>query len=188
MELYINDELFSNEHKAIRKDAENTLPDIVYEDDNILLVNKPSGVIVHESDADNNATLIDSICAYLYKKGEYDPESEQSFAPALCNRLDRNTSGIVICAKNAEALRIMNEKIKQREIEKYYLCAAAGIFKKKSDTLKAYLIKDEKTNTVKVYDRPKSGAKTIITKYRVLKEKDDMSLLEVHLITDARIR
>ena len=183
LELYINDEFFQKERKAIDFDRINTDLDVVYEDDNILLVNKPSGVIVHESDADGNPTLIDTVCAYLYKKGEYSPASEQSFAPALCNRLDRNTSGIVICAKNAEALRIMNEKIKLREIEKHYLCAAAGVFKKKSDTLKAYLIKDEKTNTVKVYDSPKSNAKTIITKYRVLKEKDDISLLEVHLIT-----
>ncbi|MBQ1434574.1 MAG: RluA family pseudouridine synthase [Clostridia bacterium] len=183
LELYIGDEFFEKSSKAGNLDRINADINIVYEDGNIILVNKPAGVIVHESEADKNTTLIEAVCAYLYKKGEYDPDAEQSFAPALCNRLDRNTSGIVICAKNAETLRIMNEKIKNREIEKYYICAAAGRFKKKEDTLKAYLMKDERTNTVSVYDSPRPGAKTIITQYRVLKEKGDISLLRVHLIT-----
>ena len=183
LELYLNDELFSNEQNKINLNDVSLKIDIVYEDDNIILVNKEPGVIVHESDADNHTTLITAICAYLYKKGEYDPDAENSFAPALCNRIDRNTSGIVICAKNAETLRVMNEKIKLRQIEKYYLCVAYGIFSKKSDTLKAYLLKDEKTNTVKIFKNPYRGAKTIITKYRVISEKNGLSLLEVQLVT-----
>ena len=158
--------------------------DIVYEDENIMLLNKRPGVSVHEDDKGSTNTLITHIQAYLYQKGEYSPENEQSFAPALCNRIDRNTGGIVIAAKNAEALRVMNEKIKYREIDKFYLAAVHGIPKPESDTLRGYLLKDEKTNTVKVYDKnPPKGAKDIITKYKVIAKNKDTSLLEVELLT-----
>ena len=158
--------------------------DIVYEDENILLVNKPQGLSVHEDEVSRANTLITYIQSYLYAKGEYLPENEQSFAPALCNRIDRNTQGIVIAAKNAEALRVMNEKIKLREIEKFYLAAVHGIPSEKEKTLHGYLIKDEKTNTVRVFDKnPPRGAKEIITKYRVIAKGTDTALLEVELMT-----
>ena len=158
--------------------------DIVYEDENIMLLNKRPGVSVHEDDKGSTNTLITHIQAYLFQKGEYSPEDEQSFAPALCNRIDRNTGGIVIAAKNAEALRVMNEKIKQREIDKFYLAAVHGIPKPESDTLRGYLLKDEKTNTVRVYDKnPPRGAKEIITKYKVIAKNADTALLEVELLT-----
>lgn len=157
---------------------------IVYEDDNIMLLNKPAGVSVHEDENGSQNTLITHIQAYLYRKGEFDPEGEQSFAPSLCNRIDRNTSGIVIAAKNAEALRVMNEKIKLREIDKYYLAAVHGVPKKKEDTLRGYLIKDEKKNEVRVFDKnPPKDAKEIVTKYRVIAERGGNSLLEVELLT-----
>ncbi len=183
IDLYINDELFSEAHTKSHDLSMKVSLDIVYEDQNILLINKRSGVIVHESDADNNSTLIEQITAYLYQKGEYDPEKENSFAPALCNRLDRNTSGIVICAKNAASLRIMNDLIKRRRIEKYYLCIAVGTFQKKSAVLTAYHKKNSDTNTVEILSSACAGAKKIVTAYRVIKERDDLSLLEVHLIT-----
>ncbi len=158
--------------------------DIIYEDENIMLVNKRPGVSVHEDESASNNTLIMHIQAYLYQKGEYNPLDEQSFAPALCNRIDRNTGGIVIAAKNAEALRVMNEKIKLREIDKFYLAAVHGIPKKSSDTLRGYLIKDEKNNLVRVYKtNPPRGAKEIITKYRVIKTLRDLALIEVELLT-----
>lgn len=157
--------------------------DIVYEDNNILLVNKPADVPVHEDDSNNKNNLIVYIQSYLYKKGEYNPSDEQSFAPALCNRIDRNTSGIVIAAKNAEALREMNVLIKERSISKFYIAAVHGNMGKKSDTLTAYLSKNEKTNTVAVYDSPRPGTKRIVTKYRTLSEKNGLSLIEVELIT-----
>ena len=116
-------------------------------------------------------------------KGEYDPKNENSFSPALCNRIDRNTCGIVIAAKNAESLRIMNDKIKNRTISKFYLAAVHGKMPKRSDTLSAFLIKDESDNTVRIYDRQIKNSKKIITKYSVIAEKDDLSLLEVELIT-----
>lgn len=157
---------------------------IVYEDENILLVNKPQGISVHEDEVSKSNTLISYVQSYLYNKGEYDPEAEQSFAPALCNRIDRNTAGIVIAAKNAMALRVMNEKIKAREIEKFYLAAIHGVPEKKEDTLRGYLLKDSKTNTVKVYSKnPPKDAKEIITRYRVIARKNDSALVEIELLT-----
>ena len=124
LQLYINDEFFDKprEDNAYLTVATPKL-NIVYEDENILLVDKKPGVLVHTGDeGDRNrteeaerTTLIFAIKAYLVSKGEYDPKSENSFAPALCNRIDRNTGGIVIAAKTAEALRIMNEKIKEQQ-------------------------------------------------------------------------
>ena len=158
--------------------------DIVYEDENILLLNKRPGVSVHEDEDSKINTLIAHVQAYLYQKGEYNPSDEQSFAPALCNRIDRNTGGIVIAAKTAEALRVMNEKIKLREIDKYYLAAVHGIPKKKEDTLTGYLIKDEKLNKVRVFDtNPPKGAKNIITKYKVVATRGSDALVEVELLT-----
>lgn len=158
--------------------------DIIYEDENILLVNKPQGLSVHEDEVSKSNTLITYIQSYLFSKGEYNPEEENSFSPALCNRIDRNTTGIVIAAKNAEALRVMNEKIKYRQIDKFYLAAVHGIPEKKEATLAGYLIKDERTNTVRVYDRnPPKGAKEIITKYRVIARNEYSSLVEVELLT-----
>ena len=158
--------------------------DVVYEDENIMLLNKRPGVSVHEDEDSKVNTLIAHVQAYLYQKGEYDPKDEQSFAPSLCNRIDRNTGGIVIAAKNAEALRVMNEKIKEREIDKFYLAAVHGIPKKREDTLTGYLIKDEKLNKVRVYDtNPPKGAKNIITKYKVIATKGSDALVEVELLT-----
>ncbi len=157
---------------------------IVYEDENILLVNKPQGISVHEDETTKTNTLITHIKSYLCAKGEYDPTAEQSFSPALCNRIDRNTQGIVIAAKNAESLRIMNEKIKLREIQKFYLAAIHGIPSIKEDTLHGYLLKDEKTNTVRVFDKnSKNGAKEIITKYKTIAKSRNSALIEVELIT-----
>ena len=157
--------------------------DIVYEDENVMLLNKRAGVLVHEDTDGGENTLIMHVKAYLFQKGEYDPENENSFAPALCNRIDRNTGGIVIAAKNAQALRVMNDKIREGQISKYYLCLVHGVPKKKEDKLFAYLRKDSKTNTVEVREKYFDGAKEIITAYRVLEQRGDSSLLEVRLYT-----
>ena len=157
---------------------------IIFEDENIMLLNKRPGVSVHEDENGSTNTLITHIQAYLFQKGEYDPADESSFAPALCNRIDRNTGGIVIAAKNAEALRVMNQKIKEREIDKFYLAAVHGIPAKRDDTLYGYLLKDDKKNIVRVYDKnPPKGAKNIITHYTVIAKTNDSALLEVELLT-----
>ena len=156
---------------------------ILYEDEHILLLNKRPGVLVHEDTAAAENTLIMHVKAYLAQKGEYDPEAEQSFAPALCNRIDRNTGGIVIAAKTAEALRVMNEKIRNDEVRKFYLCAVHGCPKPRRATLTAWLRKNSEDNLVEISDVRKPGFKEIITKYRVLSEREDKSLLEVELVT-----
>lgn len=157
--------------------------DIVYEDEHVLLLNKKAGLLVHPDDREFADTLIFRVQRYLYEKGEYDPADEQSFAPALVNRIDRNTSGIVIAAKTAAALRILNQKLKDREIEKFYLCIVHGRMPKTEDTLEAYLEKNESQNRVYISDTQKQGARTIRTRYRVLEEKNGFSLLEIHLLT-----
>lgn len=188
LQLFISDEFFESGEKSGTSEALSrvrTSLDIVYEDKNIMLLSKRPGVLVHDDKEGQNNTLLFHAKAYLYQKGEYDPEAEQSFAPALCNRIDRNTGGIVILAKNAEALRVMNEKIRDGETSKFYLCAVHGIMRRKSDTLHAWLKKDSKTNMVKIYDasnKPRD-AKSIGTRYKVIAEKDGNSLCEVELLT-----
>lgn len=193
VELYIPDEFFEDAPTAREYEKADIPLNIVYEDENLLLVDKKPGVLVHvgdngdphlTSDAERT-TLIFAIKAYLVSRGEYIPENENSFAPALCNRIDRNTGGIVIAAKNAATLRALNEAIRRRELDKLYLCAVHGIPRAHSSTEKAYLFKDHRTNRVTVTPKPVRGAKEIITSYRVLKTNKlrDMALLEVSLLT-----
>ncbi len=156
---------------------------ILYEDDNILLANKPAGLLVHPDENEYRDTLILRIQRYLFEKGEYDPAKENSFTPALVNRIDRNTSGIVISAKNATALRILNEKMKKRELHKYYLCIVHGTFQKKSDILEGYLEKNEQQNRVYISENARNGARQIATRYTVLGENERYSLLEIELLT-----
>ena len=182
MQLYIGDEFFETSPDRVFLSVPADIS-VGYEDENILLCDKKNGLVVHEDDENTADTLINRILHYLYNKGEYDPDRENSFTPALCNRLDRNTGGIVIAAKNAESLRILNEKIKERELEKRYLCITVGVPPKKSDTMTAYLEKDEKTKTVKVTDRKTPQNKTIITSYKVLKTDGKLALVEVKLDT-----
>ena len=185
VEMYVNDEFFDTpkEENAYLTVATPKL-NIVYEDENILLVDKKPGMAVHPHDgAEYGRTLIDHIQAYLYAKGEWKPRQEHAFAPALCNRIDRNTGGIVIAAKNAEALRIMNQKVKDRELDKRYLAVIHGVMKPENGELKGYLFKDAKKNRVYVTKTSQPGSKTCITKYQTLKKNRDLSLVECELIT-----
>ena len=186
LQLFLPEEFFKDSAGEDDGDLARLTPklSIVYEDAHILLLNKRPGVLVHEDSENGGDTLIRHVQAYLFQKGEYDPTAEQSFAPALCNRIDRNTGGIVIAAKTAEALRVINEKIRTGEIRKFYLCAVHGIPRPKTARMTAYLIKNSKENAVRIYDRdPGHGAKEIITEYRVLAEKNGDALLEIALLT-----
>lgn len=185
LQLYINDEFFDTprEDNAFLTVAAPKL-NIVYEDDHILLVDKRPGLAVHPHDgAEYGRTLIDHIQAYLYQKREWRPREEHSFTPALCNRIDRNTGGIVIAAKTAEALRVMNQKIKDREMDKRYLAIVEGTLKQKKGSLKGYLFKDARKNRVFVTDTPQTGAKSCHTDYTVLASEKGLSLVECKLIT-----
>jgi len=185
LQLYVNDEFFdtpSAENAYLTVAAPRL--NIVYEDGHLLLVDKKPGVAVHPHDgAEYGKTLIDHIQAYLYAKREWLPREENSFTPALCNRIDRNTGGIVIAAKTAEALRVLNQKIKDREIDKRYLAVVEGTPKPKSGVLKGYLFKDAKQNRVFVTDRPQAGSKSCETRYEVLESRNGLSLVECELIT-----
>lgn len=183
IQLYINDEFFENLPPEKEFLSAPTTINIVYEDENIILVDKKNGLVVHEDNENSIDTLINRIKHYLYEKGEYNPDNELSFSPSLCNRLDRNTGGIIICAKNAESLRILNQKVKDRELQKLYLCVTVGSLPKNEDTITAFLEKNESTNTVYISDKKTPKNKTIITKYKVLNKKNDLSLVEVDLIT-----
>lgn len=182
LEMYINDEFFEKDAKPTKVKIAADFG-IVYEDENIILIDKKAGTVVHSDDGGTVNTLVNQLCSYLAEKGEYDAEKENSFVPALCNRLDRNTSGIVIAAKNAASLREMNEIIKARRVHKYYLARAVGFVKKDSDTLTGYLFKDSRLNRVYVTDRPQKGAFKIVTKYKVIGRDEQTSLLEVELVT-----
>ena len=184
VQLYINDEFFD---KPSEENMFLTLfkpqVDIVYEDENLLLVNKRPGLVVHADETEKVNTLINHIQAYLYQKREWNPRWENAFAPALCNRIDRNTGGMVIAAKNAETLRIINEKIRLREIDKRYLCITVGQPKPPEGRIECFLLKDERKKQVAVYHKPVPGGKTAVTLYRTLESRGGLSLVECRLLT-----
>ena len=184
LQLYINDEFFDkpNEENLFLTVFKPQL-NIVYEDENLLLVDKRPGMSVHADETEKVNTLINHIQAYLYQKREWNPKWENAFAPALCNRIDRNTGGIVIAAKTAEALRVMNQKIKDRELSKFYLCAVLGRMEPREGKLEGFIWKDEVKKQVYVRSRPQPGAKTAITLYKTLAVQNGLSLVECDLIT-----
>lgn len=180
---YISDEFFvSKQPKYDFLSASNGL-NIVYEDENILLADKPQGLLSHPDENEYNDTLITRIQKYLYGKGEYNPEEENSFKPSLANRIDRNTGGIVIAAKNAESLRILCDKIKYREIDKRYLTVVHGIPKEKEALLEGFLEKNETKNKVYLQKNKTDNNLTVRTFYRTIAKKNDLSLLEIELLT-----
>lgn len=183
LKLYMKDEFFEKPDLNTAFLKINPRINIIYEDENILLADKKQGMNVHADNNGDTDTLIEHIKAYLYRKGEYEPDKENTFVPSLANRIDRNTGGIVIAAKNAEALRVLNSKIRDRETEKRYLCMVYGHLNPKNGEIRGYLFKDEVKKQVYVYDEPKKGAKTMITLYRVLEEYENSSLVEAKLET-----
>ncbi len=172
LELYINDEFFAGGTRTVKK---STPPRVVYEDKNLLIADKPSGVAAH-GEADS---LLDRIQSYLYENGEYDPGCENTFAPSLCNRIDKNTSGLVIAAKNAQTLRLINEKLKSREIDKYYVARVEGNLPQSTGVIEGYTKKDEKNRKMDFFAQEVSGSKYCRTQYRVLGN----GLVEIRLMT-----
>ena len=184
LQLYINDEFFdkpSEENMFLTLFSPQL--DIVYEDENLLLVNKRPGLVVHADETEKVNTLINHIQAYLYQKREWNPKWENAFAPALCNRIDRNTGGIVIAAKNAETLSIINDKIKNHELEKSYLCVTVGHPRPAEGRIEGFLLKDEAKKQVFFYHKPIPGGKTAVTLYKTLESRGPLSLVECRLLT-----
>ncbi len=182
IKIYLDESYFNTDKNFDFLNVSNKIK-AVYEDANILIMNKPPGLVVHEDNSHTIDTLLNRMKHYLYDKGEWNPEDELSFEPSLVNRIDRNTCGIVIAAKNAEALKILNEKIRDKEIKKYYLCVVYGELTPKGNTLHHYLYKDSQLNKVYVSLDQIKNSKEIITKYKTWKFNQKYSLLEIELIT-----
>lgn len=184
LEVYIVDEIL----EGIPKEAESKLNQgftVVYEDPNLLIVNKEQGIPVHPDREQSTHTLVDLVQSYLKEKDEYHPENPAAFPPSLCHRLDRNTGGLVILAKNSESLRILLDKIKGKEVKKYYQCLVKGKMEKNQAELKAYLEKDENKSRVFVSNVKTRDSLEIVTRYKVLsyESERDISRLEVELVT-----
>ena len=183
VEAYINDEFLKQKAPKYDFMSAPARLNIVYEDENLLLVDKRPGMSVHADDTEKVNTLINHIQAYLYQKREWNPKWENAFAPALCNRIDRNTGGIVIAAKNAETLRIINEKIRAHELEKSYLCITVGRPKQPEGKIEGFLLKNEAKKEVRFFHKPVPGGKTAVTLYRTLESRGGLSLVECRLLT-----
>ncbi len=180
--FYISDEFFESDAEDLAFTHIKAQLNIVYEDDNVLIADKPVGLLCHSDDNEGYNTLINHIKAYLAEKGEY--LTGVAFAPALCNRIDRNTCGLVISAKNAEALRDMNKRIKMRLILKQYLAAVHGTPKPSEGTIKGFIRKDSAANRVYVTNQKRTNnEKDAVTKYKVVESKGDISLVQLDLIT-----
>lgn len=184
LQLYINDEFFETPDTQMAYEKISTPQvHILYEDSHILLADKQPGMVVHADERGDQDTLIAHIQAHLIQSGQWNPKDEASFTPSLCNRIDRNTGGIVIAAKTAEALRIMNDKIRDHELTKRYLCVVHGVPKTRSSKITHYLRRDETRKQVEVFSRPMPGAKTAQTIYKVLASRNGLSLVECTLLT-----
>lgn len=183
LELYVNDE-----YLGLREDGRLFLSasaalDILYEDEDLLLLIKPQGLLCHEDAREKRDTLVNRMLKYLAASGQYRPEEEQSFTPALCNRIDRNTAGIVLAAKTAAAAREADGLLRERRLEKRYLCVAFGAFEEPHGILHGWHTKDTEQNRVSITPYPRPGAKTAVTEYRVIACRGAYTLCEVTLHT-----
>ena len=183
IELYLSDETMEKFMKPEKEIKNTSNLDIIYEDDNIVLINKPKGILSHSSKGDySEKNIVDELVAYLYNKGEFVPRIEKTFTPSICNRLDRNTSGIIIAAKNYNALKEINNSIKNKHVKKYYKCIVKGRLNK-DIRLEGFLVKNEKNNKVNISKEESEDSKSITTDIKVLEKNEGYSLLEIDLIT-----
>ncbi|MEG0896957.1 MAG: RluA family pseudouridine synthase [Ruthenibacterium sp.] len=182
IELYINDEFFADvpQQTPVKKQVRQPALQVVFEDENIAALYKPAHLLCH-SDRTGDANLVDAFCAYLTQSGAYHADAENTFAPALCNRLDRGTEGLVLAAKNYAALRDMNEIIRQNLLNKQYFCITVGVPPR--GVHKAYLQHREKDNKVSVQANETFGYKEIRTGVTVLEQKGPFCLCKIDLLT-----
>lgn len=164
-----------------KKEKINMLP-IIYEDEQVLLMNKPVGVLSQKA-KDSDVSAVEILINYLIETNQLSKEQFRTFHPSICNRLDRNTSGILVAGKTLPALQEMNRFFKERTIAKYYRCLVKGRVIKNEDYIKGYLVKDQKTNKVSITKKKTEEGVPIETEYCVIQSNDEVSLLEVHLIT-----
>lgn len=155
--------------------------DILFEDEDLLILNKPAGELSQKAEA-KDISMNEYALGYLQETGAITEESLKVFKPSVCNRLDRNTSGILIVAKTYQAAREFGEALQKRTVRKFYRCIVKGEVKK-AENIDGYLWKDEKTNKVQIFKEKREGASEIHTAYRPIKVENGLTLLEVHLIT-----
>lgn len=182
IQFYLAEETMSAfmEEKAVHEASRHF--GIIYEDDNVMIVLKPAGLLTHPEKSSDTDTLIDQILYYLYGKGQYNPSKESSFVPAVCNRLDRNTSGLIIAGKNLMAVQEINKAIAEGLLSKYYITMVSGEIKKKG-IIENYYTKDEENNKALILEFETQNAKKIITEYTPLKMASGYTLLEIKLVT-----
>lgn len=179
--LYMADDTIKKFQKQIVMPKEYPTPDVIYEDKNVLILNKPCGMLSQKSEQ-NDISMIDIAIAYMVANGSIEEEKLASFRPGICNRLDRNTSGIVVIGKTLSALQICNKLIADKDVKKYYLTVVDGIIKKKMN-IKGYLLKDDDNNRVEIFDKPVGPAKYIETSYEPVSYTDKETVLNVELHT-----
>lgn len=182
IQLFLADETIENFREEKKVIKSKIAPNIIYEDDNILLINKEVGILSHGAGGSFEENVVDSIIQYLIEKGEYVPRIERTFTPSICNRLDRNTSGLIIGAKNYDSLKLVNEAMKKGHIRKFYKTIVKGRVEREMREV-AYLAKDEDRNLVEVMEEDMEGAKKIVTNITPLKYSKGYTLLEIELIT-----
>lgn len=180
LEIYCNDECFAESNVTVATPIFQHILMVVYEDEHIIVMDKPSGLPSQGEPGEDS--LEAEMRDYLIQKGDYQPEKEHTFLPSLCHRIDRNTSGLVIGAKDAESLRIMNEKIKNREVRKFYLCETQGTPTPETGEIRGFLKKDEKNRRMVFSQTKVPGSISCHTKYRVLKP-GKTALVEAELFT-----
>lgn len=184
VKLFLSDETIDgfteNKMPVIQKVKKQKL-DVLYEDQDILLVNKPSGMLSQKA-KDTDTSLVEYLIDYLMENGSVTEATMRTFRPSVCNRLDRNTSGIVACGKSLAGLQMLSEVFRDRSIHKYYQCIVAGAMRE-SKTIDGWLLKDEKTNKVQIFQKKAGDAVEIRTKYEPLATNGQYTLLKVTLIT-----
>ena len=183
IELYLNDEFFPAAPPAVKPakpPRKQPAVTVIYEDDSIAVLYKPAHLLCH-SDRTGDANLVDAFCAQLQAEGKYDPKAENRFAPALCNRLDRGTEGLVIAAKRYTALRDMNEIIRKDWMKKEYLTITVGA--PPAGRHVAWLQHKEAGNKVRIHARESEGYKKIITDVTVIRQSGPFALCRIGLIT-----
>ncbi len=182
IQLYLAEETIKKFEGDIQEARSNLKLDIIYEDENIVLINKEKGMLSHGRGGEFEENVVDSLISYLIRKGDYVPRIEKTFTPSICNRLDRNTSGLIIAAKNYQSLRLINDALKKSKIRRIYKTIVKGEIEMERRE-EAYSIKNEDKNKVKISSKETEGSKKIITNIKPLSIKDGFSLVEVELIT-----
>lgn len=179
--LFLSDETIEKFSKVQVQNVKKKILDIIYEDRHILLINKPAGMLSQKA-KEADESLVEYVTDYLLESGSLTREDLKTFRPSVCNRLDRNTSGLVVAGKSLPGLQIMSAVLKDRSIHKYYYCVIKGSLEEKQ-TIEGYLLKEERTNQVRIYDNPVPESLPIVTVYEPVSEYDGYTLLKVTLVT-----